>query len=43
MLFNHLSLWTLFLHQVVGDVDFNPLDGFRYDKATVKMGEVAAA
>ena len=38
-----LCLCTVLLHyHVMGDVDFNPLDGFRYDKATVKTGESAS-
>ena len=36
-----LSLCTLLLHHALGDVDLNALDRFRYDKATVKMGETA--
>ena len=36
-----LCLCTVLLRYVLGDVDFNLLDGFRYDKATVKMGESA--
>ena len=38
-----LCLCTVLLRHVLGDVDFNLLDGFRYDKATVKMGESCKA
>ena len=38
-----ISVCVLLLDRVMGHAHFNALDGLRYDRATVKMGEPAAA
>ena len=42
MMLLQLPVCVLLLGQAIGHADFNPLDGLRYDKATVKMGEAVA-
>ena len=37
-----ISVCVLLLDRVMGHVHFNALDGLRYDRATVKMGEAAS-